>query len=56
MMATNSIFVSVKVKQKTDSKTLFAALEHAEGKKAKDVKLSRPVEEIRGKKVKDLFK
>ena len=55
-MATSSIYVSVKVKDKAGCKKLVSALEHAEGKKAKKVMFSRPVEELKGERVKDLFK
>lgn len=55
-MATSSIFVNVNVKNKDDCRKLVLALEHAKGKKAKEVVLSRPVEVIRGEKVKDLLK
>ncbi|MDO5116804.1 MAG: hypothetical protein Q4D58_12035 [Synergistaceae bacterium] len=55
-MATSSIYTSVKIKKKTDCQKLVNALEHAEKKKAKAVVFSRPVEVIKGEKVKDLFK
>ena len=54
-MATSSIYTSVKVKNESDSKRLVSALEHAVGKKAKEVVFSRHVEVIKGEKVKDLF-
>lgn len=55
-MATSSIYANVRVKNKTDCKKLVAALEHAKSKKAKEVLFSRSVEEMKGEKVKDLFK
>lgn len=55
-MATSSIYTSVKVKKKSDCQKLVAALEHAEKKKAKAVVFTRPVEVMKGEKVKDLFK
>ena len=55
-MATSSIYSNVRVKNKADCRKLVFALEHAEGKKAKVVVFSRPVEVIKGEKVKDLFK
>ena len=55
-MATSSIFTNVKVKSKTDCEKLILALENAQCKKNKEVVLSRPVEVIKGEKVKDLFK
>jgi len=54
-MATSSIYVNVRVKKKADSRKLVLALEHAAGKKAKKVVLSRPVEEVKGEKIKALF-
>ena len=55
-MATSSIFTNVRVKSKTACRRLFAALEHAEGKKAKQVIFSRPVEIVKDEKVKEIFK
>ena len=55
-MATSSIYTSVRVKSKTECKKLVTALEHAKGKKAKEVVFSRSVEVMEGEKVKDLFK
>lgn len=55
-MATSSIYTNVKIKNKKDCEKLITALEHAKGKKAKEVVLSRPVEVIRGEKVTSLLK
>ena len=54
-MATSSICTSVRIKNKADCRKLVSALEHAEGKKAKEVIFSRSVEVMKGEKVKDLF-
>ena len=55
-MATSSIYTSVKVKNRADCRKLVTALEHAEAKKAKEVKFSRSVEVMKGEKIKELFK
>lgn len=56
-MATSSIYASVKVKNKSDCRKLVAALEHAKEKRAKGKKvvISRPVEIVKGEKIKELF-
>lgn len=55
-MATSSIYTSVKVKSKAECRKLVAALEHAQDKKAQPVVFSRPVEIIKGEKIKEIFK
>ncbi|WP_281680405.1 hypothetical protein [Synergistes jonesii] len=55
MMATSSIYVNVRIKNKTDCKNLVTALEHAQKAQAKEVVFSRPVETLKGEKIKDLF-
>ena len=56
-MATSSIYASVKIKSKADCRKLVAALEHAKEKRAKGKKvvISRPVEIVKGEKIKELF-
>lgn len=55
-MATSSIYTSVKIKSKSDCQKLINALENAKTTKSKEVKFSRPVEIVKGDKIKELFK
>mgnify|MGYP000618543342 CR=1 FL=1 len=56
-MATSSIYASVEIKNKADSKKLVVALERAKEKRAKSKKIvfSRLVEEVKGEQIKDIF-
>jgi len=54
-MATKSILKNVDIKDKKLSKSLVIALEKAAGKHAKDVKLSRTYEDIRGDKLRSIL-
>jgi len=55
-MATSSIYTNVRIRKKSQCIKLVSALEHAKSKKAKVVKFSRPVDEVKGEKIKELFK
>lgn len=55
-MATSSIYTNVRIRKKSQCMKLVSALEHAKGKKAKTVNFSRPVEEVKGDKIKEFFK
>ena len=55
-MATSSIYTNVRIRKKSQCTKLVSALEHAKGKKAKTVNFSRPVEEVKGDKIKEFFK
>ena len=54
-MATSSIYASVEIKNKADSKKLVVALERAKEKRAKSKKIvfSRLVEEVKGEQIKE---
>ncbi len=54
-MATKSILKNVDIKDRKLGKSLVVALEHASGKKAKDVTLSRTYSDMRGEKLKEIF-
>lgn len=54
-MATKSILKNVDIKDKKLGKSLVIALEHAAGKHAKDVQLSRTYEDVRGDKLRRIF-
>lgn len=54
-MATKSILKNIDIKEKRMGRSIILALENAEGKKEKEVKLSRSCREIKGSKIKDLF-
>ena len=54
-MATKSILKNVDIKDKKLSKSLVIALEKAAGKHAKDVKLRRTYEDIRGDKLRSIL-
>lgn len=55
-MATKSILKNIDIKDKKLSKSLVIALEHAVGKHAKDVQLSRTYEDVRDDKLRSIFK
>lgn len=55
-MATKSILKNVDIKDRKLGKSLVIALEHAAGKHAKDVTLSRTYEDAKGEKLKSIFK
>lgn len=54
-MATKSILKNVDIKDKRLGKSLVIALEHAAGKHAKDVQLSRTYEDVRGEKLRNIL-
>lgn len=54
-MATKSILKNIDIKEKRMGRSIILALENAEGKKEKEVKLSRSCRELKGSKIKDLF-
>lgn len=54
-MATKSILKNVDIKDKKLGKSLVIALEHAAGKHAKDVELSRTYEDVRGEKLRSIL-
>lgn len=54
-MATKSILKNVDIKDKKLGKSLVIALEHAAGKHAKDVELSRTYEDVRGDKLRRIL-
>lgn len=55
-MATKSILKNVDIKDRKLGKSLVIALENAAGKRAKDVTLSRTYEDVKGEKLKSIFK
>jgi transcriptional regulator of NAD metabolism len=57
VIATSSIYASVEIKNKADSKKFVVALERAKEKRAKSKKIvfSRLVEEVKGEQIKDIF-
>lgn len=54
-MATKSILKNIDIKERRMGRSIILALENAEGKKAKEVKLSRACKEVKGSKIKDIF-
>ncbi len=54
-MATKSILKNIDIKERRMGRSIILALENAEGKKAKEVKLSRTCKEVKGSKIKDIF-
>lgn len=54
-MATKSILKNVNIKDRKLGKSLVVALEHASGKKAKSVTLSRTYNDVHGEKIKEIF-
>lgn len=55
-MATKSILKNVDIKEKKLGKSLVVALENAEGKRSKNVHLSRTYEDVRGDKLRSILK
>lgn len=55
-MATKSILKNIDIKDKKLGKSLVIALENASGKHSKDVQLSRTYEDVRGEKLRSIFK
>ncbi|ACB84405.1 hypothetical protein [Natranaerobius thermophilus] len=54
-MATKSILKNINIRRKSFCRNFINALENAKGRKSKEVKLSRPVTEIKGEKIKEIF-
>lgn len=54
-MATNSIYKNVIIKNSQLSKDFVAALENAQNKNSKDVKLSKSCREIKKDQIKTIF-
>lgn len=54
-MATKSIYKNVNVKSKVLARNLVSALENAENKTAKEVKLTKSFREVKGDDLKKLF-
>jgi len=54
-MATKSILKNIDIRNKSLCRNLLNALEHAEGKKSKEVKLNKPYAEIKKEQIKELF-
>ncbi|MDR2006663.1 MAG: hypothetical protein LBP78_05405 [Acidaminococcales bacterium] len=55
-MATSSILKNVNIKDKHLAQKLVNALENAKNKQVKDVAMRHPVEDVKGEKLKQLFK
>lgn len=55
-MATSSITQNIIIKDKKGSRQLISALENAKNQQSKEVTLSKMHREIRGDKIKELFK
>ncbi|VTR22884.1 Uncharacterised protein [Actinobacillus pleuropneumoniae] len=55
-MATSSITQNIIIKDKKSSLQLISALENADRKRSKQVSLSKAHTEIRGDKIKEIFK
>lgn len=55
-MATKSILKCVDIKDKKLGKSLIIALENAADKHSKEVHLSRTYEDVRGEKLRSIFK
>lgn len=54
-MATKSIYKNIVIKDKKLTNNLVFALENAEQKRSKDVKLSKSFREIKKEQIKELF-
>lgn len=54
-MATKSILKNVDIKDRKLGKSLVVALEHAAGKRSKDVELTRTYEDVRGDKLRSIL-
>lgn len=54
-MATNSILKNVTIIDKKLGRSFVTALEKAENRIDKDIKLSRTVSDIKGEKIKEIF-
>lgn len=54
-MATNSILKNVTITDKKLGRSFVTALEKAENRIDKDIKLSRTVSDIKGEKIKEIF-
>ncbi len=54
-MATKSILKNINIRNKNLCRNFVNALENAEGKKAKEVVLSRSCTEIKGEIIKEIF-
>ena len=54
-MATNSILHSVRIRKKELATSYVDALEHAQGKTAKDVVLSKTVKNLKVDQIKEIF-
>ena len=54
-MATESIRKTVRPKDKKSARNLINAMEHAHGKSAKKVEITRRQQEIRGSEIRDFF-
>lgn len=54
-MATNSILKNVTITDKKLGRSFVTALEKAENRIDKDIKLSRIVSDIKGEKIKEIF-
>ncbi len=54
-MATKSIMKNIDIKKKKSCHAFVLALEYAEKKKSKEVRLSRSVKEVKGGKIKEMF-
>jgi len=54
-MATKSIFNTVRVNDKASAKKLLSALEHAQGKPAKEVPDTKMHREVKGRDISVLF-
>ena len=54
-MATKSILKNIDIKERRMGRSIILALENAEGKKEKEVKLSCSCKEIKRSKIKDIF-
>jgi hypothetical protein len=55
-MATKSIYKSVTIRNKQLGRNLVNALEHAQKKSSKDVVLQKKFQEIKGDKIKEIFR
>lgn len=55
-MATKSITKSVVMRTKPLARNFIKALESAEGKQSKPVTYDRPVNEVKGEKLQEIFK
>lgn len=55
-MATSSITQNIIIKDRKNSQQLISALENADKKRSKEISFSKAHREIRGDKIKELFK